>query len=79
MPVRVIERIEAGVATARVERGKKSGKFECHHFGSNVAALLFDRLDDVAEFLRANPRSGVRMNPGWSKIVEHVFIDGSPR
>jgi hypothetical protein len=36
-------------------------------------------LEDVARFLRTNPRGGVRMTPGGSKIVENIFIDGVPR
>jgi hypothetical protein len=36
-------------------------------------------LDDVARFLKANPRGGVRMTPDGSKIVENIFIDGVAR
>jgi hypothetical protein len=32
----------------------------------------------VAE-LRANPGSGVRMEPRWSKIVDDIYIGGIPR
>lgn len=76
MPVATIERIEHGVVTARVERGRRHGKFACLAFGSNVGPILLTSLDDVADFLRSNPGSGVRMNPGWNKIVRNIYIDG---
>jgi hypothetical protein len=44
-----------------------------------VDAVEFGSLDHVKEFSRANPGSGVRMEPGWSKIVDHIYIDGMPR
>jgi hypothetical protein len=44
-----------------------------------MSPIQFDNLDDVAEFLRANPGSGVRMAPGFSKIVKNIYIDGFPR
>lgn len=59
----------------RVERGS-DGKYACHHFGSNVAPVPRASLDDVADFLRTHPRSGVRMNPGWGKISRNIYIDG---
>jgi len=41
-------------------------------------------LDDVASYLRANPGSGVRMNPTlgsgypkWSKISVNIYVDGA--
>ncbi|WLE00879.1 hypothetical protein PX860_27500 (plasmid) [Agrobacterium leguminum] len=76
MPVGRIERIEHGAVIGRVERGGKHGQFACHDFGSNVAPRLFANLDDVADFLRTHPRSGVRMNPDWKKIACNIYIDG---
>jgi hypothetical protein len=58
-----------------VERGS-DGFFACHEFGSNVAPTRLASLDDVADFLRSQPRSGVRMNPGWDKITKNIHIDG---
>lgn len=58
-----------------MERGS-DGFYACHHFGSNVAPLALSTLDEVADFLRANPRGGARMNPGWVKIVRNIHIDG---
>ena len=70
-----IERIVGGRAVGRVERGS-DGYYACHHFGSNVDPVSYSSLDDVADFLRACPRSGVRMNPGWKKISRNIYIDG---
>lgn len=75
MPVARIERIIAGVVTGRVERGS-GGFFACHDFGSNVDATSLASLDDVADFLRTHPRSGVRMNPQWKRITRNIHIDG---
>lgn len=74
MPVARIERIIAGVVRGRVERGS-GGFFACHAFGSNVDATLLASLDDVADFLRTHPRSGVRMNPQWKRITRNIHID----
>jgi urease beta subunit len=79
MPTTRIEKIVVGSVVAVVERSRKTGNYHCHHRGSNVDAVEFGSLDQVAEFLRANPGSGVRMEPGWSKIVDHIYIDGMPR
>lgn len=75
MPVARIERIIRGVVTGRVERGS-GGFFACHHFGSNVNVTALASLDDVADFLRTHPRSGVRMNPQWKRITRNIHIDG---
>lgn len=75
MAVGRIERIVGGIVVSRVERGSR-GSFECHQFGSNVAAIPLPSLGDVADYLHANPRSGVRMNPGWVKISRNIHIDG---
>ena len=75
MSVARIERIVGGVALGRVERGS-DGFFTCHEFGSNVNAIALTSLDDVADFLRSHPRSGVRMNPQWKRITRNIYIDG---
>lgn len=75
MPISSIERVVGGIVTGRVERGS-DGLFACHDFGSNVAPTRLASLDDVADFLRSRPRSGVRMNPGWVRITRNIFIDG---
>lgn len=75
MPVARIERIIGGIVRGRVERGS-DGFFACHAFGSNVNAISLASLDDVADFLRSHPRSGVRMNPQWKRITKNVHIDG---
>jgi len=46
--------------------------------GGNKRPLTFSTLDDVADFLRSKPGSGVRMNPGWGKIIDNIFIEGIP-
>lgn len=75
MPIAKIERITSGSAIGVVERDAV-GNFVCHHFGSNVAPVACANLDEVATFLRAHPRSGVRMNPGWVKISRNIYVDG---
>lgn len=70
-----IERIIAGVVKGRVERGA-DGHFACHEFGSNVHPTHLGSLDEVADFLRAHPGSGVRMNPQWKRIAKNIYIDG---
>jgi hypothetical protein len=75
MPVARIERIVSGSVTGRVERGS-DGLFACHDFGSNVTPTRFATLDEVADFLRSRPGSGVRMNPGWGRITKNIYIDG---
>ena len=78
MSVERIEKILRGIVVQRAERNKE-GFYVCHAFGTNVAAKNFSSLDEVADYLRGNPGSGVRMDPGWSKISEDVFIDSVPR
>jgi hypothetical protein len=75
MPVARIERIVRGSVTGRAERGS-DGFFACHNFGSNAAPTRLASLDEVADFLRLRARSGVRMNPGWSRITKNIYIDG---
>jgi hypothetical protein len=76
VPVARIERIVSGVVTGRVERGS-DGFFACHDFGSNVNATPLASLDDVADFLRSHPRSGVRMNAQWKRITRNIYVDGA--
>lgn len=54
------EKIVAGAISQRTER-HADGFYYCHAFGSNVGPVMFSSLDEVAEYLRSNPRSGVRM------------------
>ncbi len=75
MPVTRIQKIVGGVVVQCAEPNKH-GLYVCHAFGSNVAPVTFSTLDEVADYLRANPGSGVRMNPRWSKVSKRVFIDG---
>lgn len=76
MPVARIERIVGGIVRGRVERGS-DGLFACHEFGSNVHPVALSTLEDVADYLRANPSSGVRMNPGCatSTSMASCFAD----
>ena len=78
MPVARIEKIVGGTIVQRAEPNR-DGLYECYPFGSNVSSIKFHSLDDVAAYLRSHPRSGVRMNPNWSKISKDIFIDGVPR
>ncbi|UZE46987.1 hypothetical protein ONR75_18455 [Rhodopseudomonas sp. P2A-2r] len=79
MPVSRIEKIDASGAVAQQVELSTDGTYHCLHFGNNVETVHFTTLDDVANFLRANPKAGVRMNPGWSKISKSIYIDGVPR
>ncbi len=58
---------------AQAARGAHRGKYVCHPQGSNMSKIPFLTLDDVADFLRTNPGSGVRMNPGRRKSLI-IFI-----
>ena len=78
MPVSRIERIKGRIVLGRAEPGR-DGWYRCLPDGSNKRPEKFLTLDEVANFLRANPGNGVRMNPGWGKIVNNIFIDGIPR
>lgn len=78
MSVKRIERIVGTAVLGRVEPAS-DGKYRCLLKGSNMDPVAFSTLDEVADFLRMNPHGGVRMNPGWSKIVENIHIDGRPR
>jgi len=75
VPIARIERIIGGSVAGRVERGSDR-LFACHDFGSNVTPTRLATLDEVADFLRSRPRSGVRMNPGWDRITKNIYIDG---
>jgi hypothetical protein len=79
MPVARIEKFERGVAVQRAEPASNDGKYRCFVAGRNTDPVLLTTLDQVADFLRSNPRSGVRMNPGWGLIRDDIHIDGSPR
>lgn len=74
----LIERIKSGVVcgTPKLYPG---GKYHCFIRGKNVDPIGFSTLEEVAEFLRANPRGGVCMDPGDGKIVDNIYIDKVPR
>ena len=78
MPMPRIERIVGGVVKG-VPRKYANGLYRCHAAGQNMADEWFATLEEVADFLRKNPLGGVRMTPGYGKISENIFIDGSPR
>jgi hypothetical protein len=77
MSISRIEKIVSGTVTHTVERSKRSGNYVCLSVGSNMIKSEFADLEQVADYLRSNPGSGVRMNPGWSKIVNNIHIDGT--
>jgi hypothetical protein len=78
MAIGSIERIQKGILTGTTERHDKDGTYHCHAFGSNVDPVRLPTLDDVAAYLRANPKAGVRMSPKWQKISKNIFVDGHP-
>jgi hypothetical protein len=79
MPVSRIERIEGGRVIQRAEPAKRDGKFRCFFDGENKRPKRLSTLDEVADFLKTQRNSGVRMNPGNSIIRDDIFIDGVPR
>lgn len=70
-----IERIVSGSILASAEPAA-DGRYACHEFGSTMNPVRLNSLDEVAEFLRANPRSSVRMNPSWTRISRNLYVDG---
>lgn len=77
MTVKIISRVVDGRTAMTAEKSRKTGMYHCHHPGENTNSVMFASLDEVAEFLAANPKSGVRMNPGWSNISKNIYVDGS--
>lgn len=73
-----IERVIRGVVRG-TPKLHANGKYKCLVFGKNVEPVEVSTLEEVAEFLRANPRGGVRMEPGDGKVSKNIFIDGKPR
>jgi hypothetical protein len=78
MPVLRIEQIKAGVVTREADSAT-DGKYRCFFRGSNMDPVLLSTLDEVADFLRMHPRSGVRMTPLGGVVRDDIFIDGAPR
>jgi hypothetical protein len=77
-----IEKIVGSLVVQRAAVAKREmhkGKYVSYPQGSNMDKIPFLTLDDVADFLRTNPGSWVRMDPGSSKVVEFIYIDGHPR
>jgi hypothetical protein len=75
LPVARIERILSGSVLAAAAK-RADGRYTCHRFGSNIDPVRLSSLDEVADFLRANPKSSVRMNPSWTRISRNLYIDG---
>jgi hypothetical protein len=78
MTVLRIEQIKAGVVSREADPATDS-KYRCFFRGSNMDPVLLNTLDEVADFLRMHPRSGVRMTPHGGVIRDDIFIDGVPR
>jgi len=73
-----IERVIDGKVVGRPKL-YANGKYKCHPDGDNKTPVWCASLAEVADYLRANPGSGVRMNPEGGKISENIFIDGAAR
>jgi len=78
MPVARVERIIARTPLCKAEP-HADGKYYCYAQGTNMRPEKFSTLDQVAAYLRENPKAGVRMNPGWTKISKNIYIDGIAR
>lgn len=74
-----IEKIENGKVVQVAAPQKSDGNFYCHLQGQTMFPTTFTNMDDAADFLIKNKRSRIRMNPGWSLIVDNIHIDGVPR
>lgn len=74
-----IQKIEGGVVVQTAEPHATDGRYYCHEQGQTMFPTKFASLDDAASFLIKNKRSRIRMNPGWSLIVDDIHIDGRPR
>lgn len=74
-----IEKVENGNVVQVAEPHKSDGRYHCHQQGQTMFPTTFTTLDDAAHFLISNKRSRIRMNPGWSLIVDNIHIDGVPR
>jgi hypothetical protein len=79
MPVSRIEKRDVSGAVIQWAEPAKDGKYRCFTDGLNKRPVLLGTLDEVADFLKLHPNSGVRMNPGGSKISARIYIDGVPR
>ena len=75
MPPLKIEHIVLGkvLGTPKVHG---DGAYRCFFEGTNMSPEKPVTLEEVARFLRANPRGGVRMSPSDSRIVEDIYING---
>jgi hypothetical protein len=74
----IIEQIKGGVVCG-TPKLYPSGKYKCFYEGTNMNPEQLSSLREVAEFLRDNPRGGVSMTPKGHRIVENIYIDGTPR
>jgi hypothetical protein len=67
-----IEWIVGGVVHG-VPKPCKDGRYRCFYEGTNMNPEMPSTLEDVAKFLRANPRGGVRMTPDNSNRRKHLY------
>ena len=74
-----IDKVEHGHAVKTAEPHASDGLYYCHLQGQTMFPTKFTNLNDAADFLIKNKRSRIRMNPGWSLIVDHIHVDGTPR
>ncbi len=74
MAVLRIEKIDLTGVVIQQAEPDTDGCYHCLPFGNNVDVVHFTTLDEVADYLRAHPKSGVRMNPGWSKVSKLIYI-----
>lgn len=74
-----IERIVNGVVLNIA--ATRNGRYCCLPRGQTLTeyAVYFETLEEVAAYLIRHPRSSVRMDPGWDRIVDNICIDGTPR
>lgn len=76
-----IERIiEGEVKNSAARFPHEGGEFYlCYERGQTMNPVPFATLDEVANYLTANERSRVRMQPNGVLIVRNIHIDGVAR
>ena len=73
-----VEQIIAGTVVRKALLSR-DGCYRCFPEGRKTHVVKLSTLDEVAAFLRADPRGGIRMTPTNGIIRKHIHIDGVPR
>ena len=74
-----IEKIVNGTVEKEASRYGREQRYRCYAPGTTTNPQMFDTLDQVADYLIANPRSLVRMEQNYAMTADHIHIDGIAR